>query len=129
MILILIFEKHVVMIYTSHKNIYKTALDSMPIISVISMTQFIEGTGQGTIKAIGYQTIASLMIFISMWIIALPCALIFCFYLDMGQRGLWLGYLIGQVLISISYSVIILSADWGQITKDAVDRFKHEKHD
>ena len=126
MILLLVFEKYVVMIFTYHQNISKVILDSIPIVSIICITMFIEGTGQGIIKAMGYQTIASIILCICMWVIALPCTLLFGFYFKIGLKGLWLGYLVGNILIAISYSAIILKADWMKITEDALDRFRNE---
>ena len=127
MILLFVFKDQIAKIFTYHQNVSDIISDSMPVIAAISVFQYIDGTGQGIIKAIGYQKNASIIVCISMWVVALPCTLIFGFYFKMRLKGLWLGFLVGEVLISIAYSFIILSVDWTKTTEDALIRIRKEK--
>ena len=62
MIIVIVFKKQISDVFTSHKNISEIVIDSLPLVAVENVFQFLEGTGEGTIKAMGYQKLACIIV-------------------------------------------------------------------
>jgi len=84
---------------------------------------------QGPIRAMGKQGIASVLCLASYYIVALPLALVFCFFLEMGIAGLWLGMIFGIFLQSVAYALIVIFSDWQQVADESAERIRDSQKD
>lgn len=48
----------------------------------------------------------------SLYLVSLPTAYLLAIYLEVGIQGLWRGFSIGQLVITVIYAVILLNTDW-----------------
>lgn len=67
---------------------------------------------QGTLKALQKQRLASRILLFCLYAISLPAAYTLSIGLEIGVKGLWSGFAIGQLCITISYVVVYSRTDW-----------------
>mmetsp|Transcript_20 Transcript_20/g.14 ORF Transcript_20/g.14 Transcript_20/m.14 type:complete len:84 (-) Transcript_20:65-316(-) len=76
-----------------------------------------QGLGAGIIRAIGYQHFASVIQFVSMWVILVPLAYFIGFTFDYGFYGLWVAAPAGPFCSTTSYLAIIFIVNWTKLAK------------
>lgn len=116
-------------IYFARENIAYFFTDQQVLIDLISSTIgymglviLIHGGSMvlaGALKGIGKQSIASWVILIGFYVVALPMTLVFAFYFDMGITGLWMGPVCGVVVELIVFIIAMNKfIDWDAILID-----------
>ena len=78
--------------------------------------------GQGIIRGLGKQGLASIGTFAGYYCFGMPISLLAVFYIDGGIVGLWWGPSIAIVVNFFFYYGIIFSADWEKIALEAEQR-------
>ena len=121
------FKHEVAICFSHHQKIIDLTEDLFPIISFWFICDFVEGSSSGTIRALGYQKLASIITFLSIWLVAFPWSYTLAFKLNMGQRGLWYGYLTGRSVLALAYTIIIGITDWKKVAAEAVYRIHKEQ--
>ena len=70
-------------------------------------------------RGIGYQNVATILNTVSYWIIVLPLAYILLFVYNFDFMGIWIADPIGSFILLISYILIIFTAPWKKLAKQA----------
>ena len=60
--------------------------------------------------------------FIAYYIVGIPSAYIFGFWLEMGVEGLWLGMTLGLCFVAFASSYILYRQDWQELSHEAIKR-------
>lgn len=64
------------------------------------------------------------------WLINTPLSCLFAFApFNAGLKGLWLGMMIGMIVMSVAFEFIIESCDWHKAAEDAQERVGESTHD
>jgi len=73
----------------------------------------------GILRAMKYQTIALGFVFISAWVVMIPCSYTLGFVFDLGFTGVWIGVPIGNFVLLASFLMIVSTADWEKLAEEA----------
>ena len=92
---------------------------AFPIISFFVFFDCVQGVGQGIIRGLGKQGIASTVTIIGYWVLGIPISLVAVFYYNYGIIGLWTGPSVALIFNFIFYYVIIIRTDWTLIAHEA----------
>lgn len=71
---------------------------------------------QSMIKALGLQEKVQLVSMFNIFFVGLPAAYIFAIPLGYGINGLWFGEIIGFTFNLISYSYLVFTSNWYEIS-------------
>lgn len=74
---------------------------------------------QGTLKAVQRQRIASSVLILCLYLVSLPMATWLAFDEQMGVKGLWLGFSLGNIPVIFMYVIIIFAIDWNLVIEEA----------
>lgn len=116
-------------IFTDHEELISLIADILPIIAIESIGDVMEESLSGTIRAIGIQTAATYLIFITTWVFGFPCCYILCFVFEYGQKGLWISNTLIRWTISTGYTIMMLRTDWEKVCHESAERMKKDKAD
>jgi multidrug resistance protein, MATE family len=86
----------------------------------------VQCVGQGIIRALGKQGVASIGTIIGYWVIGIPFSLLAVFTLDWGIVGLWLGPTLALLFNFCYYFLTIKRTDWQKIAEEVIARRKKE---
>ena len=70
-------------------------------------------------RGIGYQNVATILNIISYWAIVLPLAYVLLFVYEFDFQGIWIADPIGSFILLSSYIIIIFTAPWEKLAKQA----------
>ena len=87
--------------------------------SIAMWFDLMQGVHGGMIRAIGYQNIATIIQFASLWLWMLPLCYFFGFVIDLGYFGVWMGVPFGGFALMIGYMWIIFTAPWQTLSIEA----------
>ena len=121
------FRKSVPRLFTEDEYIIKIVSDNIPIFTFMVFFDYQQGVLWGVIRAMGKQTIGSVLAFISYWIINLPIVYVFAFLIDLRITGIWVGAQIGVFIVCSSYAYVVFSTNWKQLIIEINERIESEK--
>ena len=79
----------------------------------------------GAMKGIGMQSLATWVVLIGFYLVAMPSSYIFAFVLNYGLTGLWMGSVCGSLVeFLIYYTVVTFYIDWVAVSEDIIERLK-----
>ncbi|CAI2367045.1 unnamed protein product [Moneuplotes crassus] len=102
-------------IFTTESKVVEIMLQLIPVYCLLIICDYIQGVQGGIIRGMGYQSIATVIVIISYWLVAIPVSYIFAFILDYRIIGIWLGLPAGSLLICSSFSAIIYFTNWEKL--------------
>ncbi|CAI2364938.1 unnamed protein product [Moneuplotes crassus] len=126
-ILIFTFRSSLSRIYTQEDSVNIIVRDTTPVVVVMVMLDFPQGVLAGVLRGIGSQDFGSFVTLVGYWIFSLPGAVILTFVFDLQLKGIWGGIQIGTLVCFSSFLYRCLTANWTQLSKDAVKRIHDEK--
>ena len=109
-----------VLVFTSQESVSRLAHDIMVVIIIVIALDFQQGALYGPLKALGQQTNAMFVNFVTYYVFVIPLAYLFAFkwkVLNHGEKplgliGIWFGFVIGLLHQIIMYEVLIKNTDW-----------------
>lgn len=93
------FRNFVPILFTEEADIIKIVSDNIPLFTFMVFFDYQQGVMCGIIRAMGKQTIGSILAFICYWVINLSFAYFFAFWLDLRITGIWIGAQVGVFLV------------------------------
>ena len=100
-ILLYVYRYEIASAYTSNEEIKSLAAQTLPLVCLFMIPDFIQGSSSGIIKAMGYQKFGAYSSLICYWVLGVPASLGTAFYLNLGAAGMRLG-----LYIAIFFSAI-----------------------
>ena len=85
--------------------------------------------GQGIIRGLGKQGVASIGTVIGYWVIGIPISLLAVFVFDWSIVGLWLGPTLAIAFNFFFYYGTVIRADWQAIADGVQERRLREKRE
>ncbi|OQR85021.1 Multidrug/Oligosaccharidyl-lipid/Polysaccharide (MOP) Flippase Superfamily [Achlya hypogyna] len=72
---------------------------------------------QGIFRATGEQSMATVVNAAAFYLVGIPLAAVFGFYLDWGVEGLWVGFTHGSLTAFVLYMIVLCRVDWPAVTQ------------
>lgn len=94
-------RSYIPLIFTTNQEVLELASVLLVTIAAYQITDGIQCIGVGILRGMQDVKIIPLIAFISYWLFNIPIAYICAFHLDMGSRGLYMGFMVGFTLASI----------------------------
>jgi Na+-driven multidrug efflux pump len=129
LILVLVYaisRNKIIHVYTSDEEVIANFERAFWYYIVGVFMILLQALNTGTIRAMGYQKIATYWELISIWLIMIPLVYLFGFPFNYGFRGLWFGVPFGSFFLFGGYIVIIMNAPWKKIAHKASRRYRGE---
>ena len=114
-----ILQDSLIGVFSSSPVVNELIAKAYNVISIFVFFDCTQGVGQGIIRGLGKQGIASSVTIIGYWVIGIPMSLLAVFYYDAGIVGLWTGPTAAIVFNFIFYYVIIVRVNWHKICEEA----------
>ncbi|QWU89484.1 hypothetical protein CA3LBN_003807 [Candidozyma haemuli] len=89
--------------------------------AVYQINDFLACTTGGILRGQGRQKIAGYLNLVSYYVIALPTAIFFAFYLELALIGLWMGMIIALFFVSLSQTYFVVASDWDAIITECIE--------
>ena len=105
-------------LYTQNTEVISTASSLLIIAALFQLSDGIQVVGLGTLRGIGDVKIPTFVTFAAYWLIGLPIGYVLAFKLDLQERGVWYGLLIG-----LSVTAVILLARFNRKSKQLVLKY------
>lgn len=88
-------------------------VESSYLVFVVSFSfDWMQCCASGLIKGAGFQGVGSLCSLLCLGLVALPVSSVLCFQKDWGIEGLWAGYGLSTMILTVSYYTILTCINW-----------------
>lgn len=102
----------VLMVFGSTPAVNDLIMKAYATISVFCFFDCTQGVGQGIIRGLGKQGVASYVTITGYWILGIPISLYMVFYQNEGITGLWVGPNVGIIFNFVFYYLLIIRTDF-----------------
>lgn len=103
-------------LFTSDPRLTEITLSMYPFLCLYAnLVDSMQMPFQGMVRALGIQTLASLVAVACYYILSVPLSCVFAFVSDLGIFGLWLGLYCGVTMQFFIMIFITVRADWTQL--------------
>lgn len=116
-----IFRNFFASLYTSDPNVLHIASLVLIIGAIYQINDFLSCATGGILRGQGRQKIGGILNLVSYYLIALPFAFFFAFYVKLGLIGLWLGMIIALFFVSVSQTYFVITSNWDDIINDCIN--------
>ena len=100
-IILFVFRYKIASLYTNNEEIRNLTAQTIPIVSLFMIPDFVQGAGSGIIKAMGYQNFGAFSCIICYWFLGVPTSLISAFYFNLGAAGMRLGLYVAIFFVAV----------------------------
>jgi MATE family multidrug resistance protein len=107
MIILLVLREQWATLFSSSQEIKDLLLEILNIYFIFTLFDGIQVILSGTLKGIGKQNAATIGLFISFYVIALPLIYCLAFRMEMGVKGIWYGFLSGIFVLFLTYLAVL----------------------
>ncbi|KAL3700522.1 hypothetical protein R1sor_018544 [Riccia sorocarpa] len=94
----------------------------MPLVALSSIFDGIQGVLSGIARGCGRQDIGAIINLTAFYIVGLPCGLFLGFMQQMNVKGLWMGYLVGQLMQTLLLVLLVATTNWNKMAEAALRR-------
>lgn len=112
--------------FSKDEGVVKMTIDIFPLIAVVQIFDSMNAVAGSCLRGQGMQRIGSYINLFAYYVIGMPLAWFFGYYLDFKLFGLWISIGFGLFLIGLSESWFVLKADWQKILDEADERKEDE---
>ncbi|WBW75504.1 MatE family transmembrane transporter [Schizosaccharomyces osmophilus] len=117
--LMVIFRNHWAYLFTSDKDVVQLVAKLVPLCALMNIADNTQCVAGGVLRGQGRQRIGGIVNFVAYYILALPIAIILCFYLDWGLFGLWVGITVAVFVIAAVETHCALHVNWEHLVEVA----------
>ena len=118
-ILLSIFMRKIVSLYSTDEEVIEQIMATGVVWILGLVGDMTQGFLGGTIRAMGYQTVATITGIIAYWFLMVPTSYIFGIVLAIGNKGVWLGVPVGASLQMLAYLYIVFTVSWKKLAEEA----------
>ncbi|XP_078170141.1 protein DETOXIFICATION 16-like isoform X2 [Carex rostrata] len=99
-------------LYSNETEVVKYVSAMMPVLAASDFMDGIQCTLSGVARGCGWQNICSIINLGAYYLVGIPSAVVFAFFLHFGGQGLWLGIICAMIVQLIVLIWIIVRTDW-----------------
>jgi MATE family multidrug resistance protein len=97
----LVTPRPIVRIFTDQATVLLTGISLLAIAALFQVFDSVQVISTGLLRGMGDTRTPMTASLLCHWFLGLPTGYYFCFVLDWGVRGLWIGLCIGLVLVAV----------------------------
>lgn len=101
----IIFRKFLPTIYINEEPVIALASNLLIVAGLFQLSDGTQATGLGILRGLTDVKVPTLYTFVAYWIIGIPIAYLFGFFMDLGAIGVWIGYSAGLTVIALLLTV------------------------
>lgn len=106
------------MAFTNQEALIEPVSENFPWVSLFVIIHTVTMTLGGSLRGLGKQLRATALVFFGLYIVGNPLSAVFCFYLEMGLKGIILGFTVGSATIMLLFYVTLTYfCDWAKLSK------------
>lgn len=106
-------------IFTSDVETVLIVSSVLPLVAAFQFVDCLGAVSGGILRGCGRQKLGAVLNFSAYYILGLPLSVTFTFKFGMGLVGLWLGLIVGQVIVATVALGIITNTNWVEQAKNA----------
>lgn len=121
--LILFFCRHIFgYAFSSEKRVVDYVGELAPLMCLSIIMEGLQAVLSGIARGCGWQHIGAFINLGAYYLVATPLAVVLCFVLHLGSRGLWMGLLIGKTVQALCFASITALTNWQKQATEAKER-------
>lgn len=121
--LILFFCRHIFgYAFSSEKRVVDYVAELAPLMCLSIIMEGLQAVLSGIARGCGWQHIGAFINLGAYYLVATPLAVVLCFVLHLGSRGLWMGLLIGKIVQALCFASITALTNWKKQATEAKER-------
>ncbi|PNS96510.1 hypothetical protein POPTR_017G120500v4 [Populus trichocarpa] len=121
--LILFFCRHIFgYAFSSEKRVVDYVAELAPLMCLSIIMEGLQAVLSGIARGCGWQHIGAFINLGAYYLVATPLAVVLCFVLHLGSRGLWMGLLIGKTVQALCFASITALTNWQKQATEAKER-------
>jgi MATE family multidrug resistance protein len=118
-VIFILFRNMLPSLYIDDPEVIATSATLLIIAGMFQLSDGIQVVGLGVLRGMEDVRFPTWLTFVAYWILGLPLGYFFAFGLDMGERGIWFGLLIG-----LSITAVVLFYRFYRLSRKAILRQK-----
>ena len=126
-LVVIIFKWSIPYMYTTEVAVADLVTSLLKIYVWFGLLDGVQIILHGIIKGIGKQAIASVICLVVLYPINIPVAYFFAWPCGYGVFGLWYSQILSIVLLLVSYTTILTTYNWQQISDEVRENMHHHK--
>ncbi|ODQ80216.1 hypothetical protein BABINDRAFT_171217 [Babjeviella inositovora NRRL Y-12698] len=111
-------------LFSLHDSVIEPAAETIKVLALVQLCDGFNVTFAGVLRGQGRQRIGSVLNLVCYYLIALPSSVYLAFSRGWELDGLWAGYGVGVVVLSVCEGVLIWRSDWAVIVREAQKRIE-----
>ncbi len=112
-------------VYTSEESIIPLVTDGYVVMALILMIHGLAMVQAGAIRGLGMLHLATWIVLIAFYFVALPAAYLFTFTMRMGMVGLWWGVVAGSIAeVALYLAILYFHCDWKELSITISEQLK-----
>lgn len=117
---------HIAIFFTDQKDLIKLIDESIGIMGLVIIIHGASMVLGGAMRGIGMQSIATWVVLIGFYLIAMPASYMFTFYWDFGLTGLWMGSVAGSIVEFLIYTAVLMFfINWETASRTILERLRN----
>jgi MATE family multidrug resistance protein len=126
-IIVLLLRGSILKLFTTDQDILEKGEPTMLVLSFVVFFKNLQYTFSSILRGLGKQTEASIISIIIFYLVMLTLAYIFGNELKMGVLGIWVAILIGNILASFLFFIMLtFIINWEKVQKETLLRLKND---
>lgn len=111
--------KELIFLFTDDPVITELAMGTFGTFVIAFAFDWVQCCVCGLLKGAGLQSVGSLCSLFCLCFIALPTSFTLTFKFDFGISGLWIGYGVSSLVLTVLYCLVLTSIDWKSVALKA----------
>ncbi|KAH7571044.1 hypothetical protein JRO89_XS05G0243700 [Xanthoceras sorbifolium] len=109
-------------LYSNEEEVIKYVAKMMPLLALSDFLDGFQCVLSGAARGCGWQNLCAIINLGAYYVVAVPCALLFAFYFQVGGMGLWMGIICGLCVQIIALVTVNAYTNWDQEATKAMYR-------
>ncbi|KAK0575076.1 hypothetical protein LWI29_033688 [Acer saccharum] len=109
-------------LYSNEEEVIKYVAKMMPLLALSDFLDGFQCVLSGAARGCGWQNLCVIINLGAYYGVAIPCAVLFAFYFQVGGMGLWMGIICGLCVQIIALVIVNAFTNWDQETTKAMHR-------
>ncbi|KAL5763368.1 hypothetical protein ACOSP7_019632 [Xanthoceras sorbifolium] len=111
-------------LYSKEEEVIKYVAKMMPLLALSDFLDGFQCVLSGAARGCGWQNLCAIINLGTYYVVAVPCAMLFAFYFQVGGMGLWMGIICGLCVQIIALVTVNACTNWDQEATKAMHRAK-----
>ncbi|CAH1763522.1 2979_t:CDS:2 [Entrophospora sp. SA101] len=125
--LLLMFSDSLGYLFTNDGEVVSLVSTVLPYCVLLQISDGLGVVGSGILRGQGRQDIVATIYLTSYYLIGMPLSLILAFRFSYGLKGLWIGVIVGSLIMGLGLVLAVITTDWQLEVKKCQKRISREE--